>query len=57
MDLKQESDRRNVLKRLRNTKRNETVCLMGWEVEILTAWIDEMRERILKNEEVQKADC
>lgn len=51
MDLKQEADRRHVLKRLRDTRRNETICLMGWEVGILLAWIDEMRERILSNEQ------
>lgn len=34
---------RHILKRLRLTRNNETVCLNGWEVKTLLTWIDELR--------------
>lgn len=37
--------REQVLKRLRLTRRNETICLMEWEVRVLIEWIEELNGR------------
>ena len=42
--MSEEKLRKDILKRLRMTGRNETICLMGWETECLVRWIDEMRK-------------
>ena len=46
------------LKRLRETKRNEGICLMGWQARQLVEYIDELEERSGKNgiAEVQEGD-
>ena len=41
--------RKILLKRLKQTKSNETICLASWQVEILTDWIE---ERTKANEQV-----
>ena len=52
--MKEQEDRRNVLKRLRRIKRNETICLAGWEVLFLLEYIEELeRSKILK---IEKGD-
>ena len=48
-----DSERKSVLKRLKLTRRNETVCLMWWEVKILLDWIEENERR---NEHEQTDD-
>ena len=35
--------RRDVLKRLRQTRRGETICLAWWEIELLLEQIDERK--------------
>ena len=42
--------REHVLKRLKSTKHNETICLAGWEVEILLLWIEELKAKGEKTE-------
>jgi hypothetical protein len=37
--------RERILKRLKMTRRNETICLRDWEVEILIEWINELKGR------------
>ena len=37
--------RERILKRLKMTRRNETICLRDWEVDILVEWIEEMKRR------------
>ena len=37
--------RERILKRLKLTRRNETICLRDWEVDILVEWIEEMKRR------------
>lgn len=46
------------LKRLRETKRDEGICLMGWQAQQLVEYIDELEERSGKNgiAEVQEGD-
>ena len=46
------------LKRLRETKRDEGICLMGWQAQQLVEYIDELDERSGKNgiAEVQEGD-
>ena len=46
------------LKRLRETKRDEGICLMGWQARQLVEYIDELEERSGKNgtSEVQEGD-
>ena len=46
-----EKQRREILKRLKQTRRNETICLMGWETEILVAWIEDLKARDKENAE------
>lgn len=41
--ISQEEARQRVIRRLRNTNRNETVCLWGWETEVLLMYIDELK--------------
>lgn len=37
--------RERILKRLKMTRRNETICLLDWEIEILVDWINELKGR------------
>ena len=37
--------RERILKRLKMTRRNETICLRDWETEILVEWINELKGR------------
>lgn len=47
--MNDQEDRKRILKRLRQTRRNETICLMGWEVMVLLEYIEDLeRSRILK---------
>ena len=46
-----EGIRKHILKRLRMTRQNETICLMDWEARCLVAWIEEL-ERRMRNEPV-----
>lgn len=41
--------RERIMRRLKLTRRNETICLRDWEVEILIEWINELKGR--KNHE------
>ena len=54
MDERDEDQRRHIMKRLRATRRNESICLQGWEVAVLLRYHDEMRDRI--NELEEKTD-
>ena len=42
LTVSDKAKREHVLKRLKSTKHNETICLAGWEVEILLMLIAEM---------------
>lgn len=33
---------KHILKRLKMTRLNESICLSGWEVSVLLEWIDEI---------------
>ena len=37
--------RERILKRLKMTRKNETICLRDWEVEILIEWMNELKGR------------
>lgn len=51
MDERQTIEQRKTLmKRLRMTGRNETICLMDWQVALLIEWIEELQERTKGNE-------
>lgn len=39
--ITEEAQRLRIIKRLKDTKPNETVCLWGWEVEVLLKMIEE----------------
>ena len=54
VDVWDENQRKHIMKRLRATKRNESICLQGWEVAILLRIYDEQRDRI--NELEEKTD-
>ena len=41
--MDEQNQRNQIMKRLKATKRKETICLMGWEVEILVRWLEENR--------------
>lgn len=41
--IREQRDR--IMRRLKLTRRNETICLRDWEVDILVEWIDEMKGR------------
>lgn len=47
--IREQRDR--IMRRLKLTRRNETICLRDWEVDILVEWIDEMKGRT-KHEQV-----
>ena len=38
-----EDQRRHLMKRLRMTGKNETICLMDWETRIIIEWIEELK--------------
>lgn len=41
--IREQRDR--IMRRLKLTRRNETICLRDWEVDILVEWIEEMKRR------------
>ena len=43
--ITEEAQRLRIIKRLRYTKQNETVCLWGWEVEVLLKMIEEREKK------------
>ena len=54
VDVWDENQRKHIMKRFRATKRNESICLQGWEVAMLLRIYDEQRDRI--NELEEKTD-
>lgn len=55
--ITQEAQRIQVLNRLRKTRPNETICLWGWETEVILTYIDELkRGRRYGLEKVQEDD-
>ena len=56
MMITTEAQRMRVMKRLQETRRNETVCLWGWETEIITEWIAELEERLKGVEQEVKTE-
>ena len=40
-----EAQQMRIIKRLKDTKSNETVCLWGWEVEVLLKMIEEREKK------------
>lgn len=48
--MDENEQRKALMKRLKMTGRNETICLMDWQVELLIAWIEELKERANENE-------
>ncbi len=45
MEIEQE-ERKRILKKIRRTGRNETLCLAGWEAEILKDYLDRIEKAI-----------
>jgi hypothetical protein len=43
---------KHILKRLKMTRLNESICLSGWEVSVLLEWIDEIMKGRKDNESV-----
>ena len=43
--ITEEAQRMRIMKRLKDTKSNETVCLWGWEVEVLLKMIEEREKK------------
>lgn len=43
-EQEREERRKQVLKKLRKTRPGETVCLAGWEVELLMEYINALKE-------------
>lgn len=41
--MQDDSRRRDVMRRLTNTRRGETICLMYWEVAVLLDYIRELK--------------
>ena len=41
--ITEEAQRMRIIKRLKDTKNNETVCLWGWEVEVLLKMLEERK--------------
>ena len=37
-------NRNDLLKRLKMTGKNETICLVDWQAKILVDWIEELRK-------------
>lgn len=42
--------RERIMRRLKLTRRNETICLRDWEVDILVEWIEELKRGNVMNE-------
>ena len=56
--MAEDERRKRVLKKLTQTRRGETVCLMYWEVALLLDYIYELKRGNKNgNAEVQKAGC
>ena len=36
------TERKRVMRKLKMTRKGETVCLVDWEVEILVSWFDSL---------------
>lgn len=36
------TERKRIMKKLKKTRKGETICLMDWEVEILVSWFDSL---------------
>ena len=36
------TERKRIMRKLRMTRKGETVCLVDWEVEILVSWFDSL---------------
>lgn len=45
MDDNERRQLEKTLKRLRQTKRNEGICLVGWQAEQLVKYIDDLERR------------
>ena len=43
--ITEEAARLQIMKRLKATGRNETICLWGWEVETLLKMIEELKNK------------
>ena len=41
----------HVLKGLRMTRRNESICLQGWQTEMLVKYIDELERKVKEHEQ------
>lgn len=41
----------HVLKGLRMTRRNESICLQGWQTEMLVKYIDELERKVEEHEQ------
>ena len=44
--ITKEAQELRIIKRLKDTKPNETVCLWGWEVEVLLNMIEELKGKV-----------
>ena len=36
------TERKRIMKKLKMTRKGETICLMDWEVQILVEWFDSL---------------
>lgn len=49
--ITKEAQRIQVMRRLCDTRRNETLCLWGWETEVIIDYINELKGRIINGHE------
>jgi hypothetical protein len=55
--ITKEAQRIQVMRRLCDTRRNETLCLWGWETEVIIDYINELKGRITNgNQKTLTAD-
>jgi hypothetical protein len=45
-----EQRREDVLRRLRRTRRGETICLAEWEIKLVLEYIDELKRKVVNVE-------
>lgn len=48
-----EERQKAVLRRIRMTAQNETICLADWEVRLLIGYIDSLKSKLKKAEEMK----
>ena len=44
--ITEEAQRLHIIKRMKATKAGETLCLWGWEIEVLLKYIEELERKV-----------